>query len=282
MDAMHNASKPSTATISGLAASAAFGLASQADSVVATNRGDMVGSVGVVSGYYVEDDFIEITSTEAPEKRPDVTTEEGVASVRKRLDSLHALFAQAIARGRGTDEATVNKDFGRGAVLVAADALKANMIDSISDSFAEGGEDLSASDMGGDNLKEKPMDEAELLAKHPALHAAMLAQGRKEGEATGLAAEQARVQGHMALGKESGAEKLAYENIESGAELDALTSMAYIKAAGSQAIVNGRKEDDEELTDADNTAPSATDEDAAEDAMLAELAKIDGEEMIDG
>jgi ClpP class serine protease len=120
-----------TAVVSGTAASAAYGIASQCDSIIASDEGDLIGSVGVAIDAYVSSQLISISSTEAPNKRPDLTTEEGKSVVRITLDQIHELFVEQIAKGRGITPEKVNSDYGRGGVLTARHALKAKMIDSI-------------------------------------------------------------------------------------------------------------------------------------------------------
>ena len=124
-------SKPITAKVTNLAASAAYAIASQCNSIVVSNRAARVGSIGVVATFYVYDDEIEITSTQAPKKRPDVTTDEGKAMVREELDAMHDLFVDSIAKGRGKTVETINAEFGQGATLLADNALKRGMIDAI-------------------------------------------------------------------------------------------------------------------------------------------------------
>ena len=50
------------------------------------------------------------------------------------VDGLDELFAEAIADGRGTTIEKVNADFGQGATLLADEAVKRGMIDSIAGS----------------------------------------------------------------------------------------------------------------------------------------------------
>jgi len=157
--ALQDFSKPLDAIISDQAASAAFAIASQADTITATNQAAMVGSVGIVASIQVFDNVVDISSTDAPDKRPDVTTEEGRAVVRKQLDALHELFVEAIAEGRKTTVENVNKNFGQGGILIARDAVKMGMIDSI-------GVKVNVNSKGG----EKAMDLNELKANHRELH----------------------------------------------------------------------------------------------------------------
>lgn len=119
------------------ACSAAYAIPAMAGKIEAINPAVTVGSVGVVASYWADDGVIDITSTEAPDKRPDPSTEEGQAVIRKHLDAIHELFVDAIARGRSFatgKEVTVdmvNRDFGRGAVVLAKEAMRRGMVDKV-------------------------------------------------------------------------------------------------------------------------------------------------------
>jgi ClpP class serine protease len=68
--ALQTFKKPLRAVVDGMAASAAYILASQADKIVATNRGAQLGSIGVAQSFYLDPDIVTITSTEAPKSAP--------------------------------------------------------------------------------------------------------------------------------------------------------------------------------------------------------------------
>jgi len=131
--------KPITAYIGGVGASAAYWLASAADEIVldATSR---VGSVGVVVAYpnpqEDNDGYIEIVNTASPNKRPDVSTEQGKKVITAELDDLADVFIGTIAKNRGVSEVTVRSDFGKGGVLVGQKAVSAGMADRLG-SFEE-------------------------------------------------------------------------------------------------------------------------------------------------
>jgi ClpP class serine protease len=130
LDELEAFSKPKR-VVAASAQSAAFAIASLGGRIEATGRGAQFGSVGVAATMSVDDHVVNIASTAAPKKRPDVRTEQGRADVREYLDQIHALFVETIARGRRTNAARVNASFGRGATLLADAALSAGMIDSI-------------------------------------------------------------------------------------------------------------------------------------------------------
>ena len=117
MDAIAAAQKPVVAQIDGLGTSAAYGIASQADTIQAANRMTRVGSVGVVARMFRDNREINITSTHAPNKAPDARTPEGMTAIKRELDDMHAIFVDAIAQGRNTTPALVNQDYGKGGNL---------------------------------------------------------------------------------------------------------------------------------------------------------------------
>ena len=138
-DAMRSAEKPTTARVTGMAASAAYWLASQTDNIILASPAARVGSIGVAVEIFdftkaLEMEGIEkivLTSTDAPLKRPDVTTEEGQELIVDSLDDMHNIFVQYVAEGRGTTPGDVTSDFGQGGMLIAENALRVGMVDSI-------------------------------------------------------------------------------------------------------------------------------------------------------
>jgi len=129
--------KATIAHIAGSAASAAYWIASAATEIAADRTG-VVGSIGVVAALskQVGPDSdghvdIEIVSSNAPSKRPDPTSEEGVSEIRAMLDALETQFIADVARSRGVTTAKVKADFGRGGVKIGADAKAAGMIDKV-------------------------------------------------------------------------------------------------------------------------------------------------------
>jgi len=75
------------------ACSAAYAIAAAAGPITATNAAAEFGSIGVAASVVLDDDVVDITSTEAPNKRPDASTPEGQAVIREHLDAIHELFA---------------------------------------------------------------------------------------------------------------------------------------------------------------------------------------------
>jgi len=98
------AKKPVVAYVDGSAASAAYWIAAAADRVVMSKTG-MVGSVGAVVGISTKKDegTVEIVSSQSPNKRPDVTTDQGRAQIQTLIDSLAQVFVEDVAAYRNTD-----------------------------------------------------------------------------------------------------------------------------------------------------------------------------------
>jgi len=137
-DAIRNSAKPVTAFVTGMAASAAYWLASQAREIV-VDRTAMVGGIGVVATVSRQEATdangrrsYEIVSSNAPNKRPDLNTEEGRASIQTEVDAIEAQFIADVAAGRRTSPAIVRTQFGRGAMIAAANAISLGMADRVS------------------------------------------------------------------------------------------------------------------------------------------------------
>lgn len=226
--ALEQASKPITARASE-ACSAAYAIAAMASKIEAKTAAASFGSVGVAHVVRVDESVVTVTSTEAPEKRPDVTTEEGKASVRKYLDAIHDLFVDAIARGRGTTAAKVNAEFGRGGVVLADEAKRRGMVDAVIKPKlrvvrAEDETRPTAEDDSQPRAVAKPegpsgtqgvrrMNSLEdLQAQFPALYEAAVARGEERG----VAKERSRVSAHIKLGDKTGAVAFAHQAIVEG------------------------------------------------------------------
>ena len=101
VSAIELSKKPITAEVE-QAASAAYALISPSNKIVAKSKASSFGSIGIVTSRYVNKAVVDITSTEAPNKRPDASTEQGKAVIREELDAVHELMTDAIAAGRKT------------------------------------------------------------------------------------------------------------------------------------------------------------------------------------
>lgn len=116
----------------GWAASAAYFIISPAHRIV-VNDWASVGSIGVVIGVppKMEGDYIEFVSTNAPKKRPDISTEEGKKVYQDKADYMGDLFAKAVANYRGVSLEKVVNDFGMGGTLIGKQAVSGGLGDAI-------------------------------------------------------------------------------------------------------------------------------------------------------
>lgn len=162
--------KPVTAVNTGRVASAAYWLASAAPKIISTSPANLTGSIGVVAVAIDRTDrdrkfgVVTVVSRNAPDKRPDLSTEAGRAVIQDQVDSLERAFIERVAEGRGLSADVVRATFGRGRMLVAVDpdgakpsALSVGMIDEVIDGF---GSSSSAAQAGPAALLEQPVNEA--------------------------------------------------------------------------------------------------------------------------
>lgn len=253
--AIENVKKPLTALVVQQAASAAYAMASKANAIYASNPAVSVGSIGVVREYQIDESIVSITSTNAPNKRPDVTTDEGRAAVTAELDALHALFVESIAAGRKTDVKTVNTEFGRGSMVLAGTAITRGMIDGLA---------VKPAGNGKKTPEARAMDKATLYAQHRAVFDAVLADG--------VASERDRVCAHLAAAKTSGLTDDAYAAIEKGEGMTETLRMRHMMAAVSRRDLANFSAD---------TAATVAAAAAADTSAQGAAAKTDAEKVAD-
>ncbi len=134
---IRDCSKPVTAFVGGMAASAAYWLASACGAGITVGSGAILGSVGAVIEYVdIEPMFekmgariIRVVAEQSPNKRLDPESPEGKAELQALVDASGAEFVAGVAEGRGVAEATVMADFGQGLVFDGAEALRRGMAD---------------------------------------------------------------------------------------------------------------------------------------------------------
>lgn len=122
--------KPIYAYADGLCCSGAYWLASACDSLVAAETA-RIGSIGVVCTAYrrSSDQVIEFVAAQSPDKRPDLSTEEGRAVVQRTVDDLAEVFVRRVAGYRElAREAVVAL---RGGVRVGRGAVAAGLADRV-------------------------------------------------------------------------------------------------------------------------------------------------------
>ena len=125
--------KPIIAYASGSCCSGAYWIASACDKILAADTA-ILGSIGVVSIFEKDDEdkTIEIVSSQSPNKRPDINTEEGKAKIQARVDELAEVFIAKVARNRGITAVDVVKNFGAGDVSVGQHAVRNGLADGLS------------------------------------------------------------------------------------------------------------------------------------------------------
>lgn len=265
--------KPIVARVSN-AHSAAYTLAAMCNRIEAMGPASMFGSVGVAVRYsrWTDQEIIDITNTDSPDKRPDPTTDEGKAVIRRELDAIQDLVVDAIARGRtaagkSIKAAEVSAAFGAGASFTAAEARRRKMIDSVGkvgrpssrpdpgtvpldDDF-----DASANEehapaaagattaSGGEEteiMTEPKLTLARLKAEYPEIY-----QAAKDD---GVTEERDRVESHLVLGEATGEDgmKIALEAAKTGKALTGAMQAKYM-AAG---LRKNDRDDRQEETDA--------------------------------
>lgn len=122
--------KPLAAYVEGYGASAAYWLASAAETVIVDDTA-LVGSIGTILG--VPDPAkrpstrIDIVSSQSPKKRPDVTTAEGRAVLQQMADDMTEVFISKVALYRDLDPAQILAI--EGGMLIGQQAIDAGLAD---------------------------------------------------------------------------------------------------------------------------------------------------------
>ena len=119
------------AYVGGSGASAAYWIASAASEVV-VDATALIGSIGVVLNVSVNKEqdgkkSYEIVSGTAPNKRPNIETDEGRAEITKTVDALADVFVSKVARNLGVSADKVPEMGGHGGLKVGAEAVAAGL-----------------------------------------------------------------------------------------------------------------------------------------------------------
>lgn len=270
-------------TKASLAASAAYAIAAMGGKIEALTAASTFGSIGVVATYFLDDETVDITSTEAPNKRPDPSTPEGQAVIREHLDAIHDLMVDAIAKGRGKDAETINAKFGGGKVFLAEEAKKRGMVDKIAkpalravpvevidDPTAKTPEPVRGSGStpvvkATQANRTSKMTKEELKAQHPDLYAAVLNEGKELGakaaEETTLKAERDRVESFLIAGEGSGDMKTALEAIRAGTQMTGALQTKFLFAGRNKGDVDARQAESDAANKALEGSPEAASQD---------------------
>lgn len=130
--------KPVTAYVEGMGGSGAYWLAAAAGRIVADETAQL-GSIGVRTTVVDErglDEKLgvkryEIISSQSPLKAQDPATDEGRKALQQTVDAMADVFIGKVAQFRGTSAESVTQDYGRGAMLLARDAVAVGMADAL-------------------------------------------------------------------------------------------------------------------------------------------------------
>lgn len=132
--------KPIWAVADHYAASAAYWIASSAERFYVSPSGD-VGSIGVMAVHAnrqkmceqigVEYTYITSDPYKAEINPTSPLDEAALAHMQSRVDARALQFRKTVARNRGVTEKVVRETFGQGRLVLAADAVKAGMVDGI-------------------------------------------------------------------------------------------------------------------------------------------------------
>lgn len=261
MDSIKGSEKAVTSIVGSMATSAAYGLASQATSVYVRDRGSMLGSAGVAFDTFVFDGEIKeisIASTDAPNKRPDLLSDDGQAVVRKELDDIHGLFVESIAKGRNTTVKDINKNYGRGGIVLAREALEVGMIDGIIGDSVQSDTQQTAN---GGKQEVRSMDLKTLQTEHPDVYAEAVEIGAKE--------ERERVNAHLKMGEACGDMEIAHNAIKAGDGMGPALMAEYGAATIRHTAIQNREEDNSDA------GKPKTEIDAADDFDKAIIAAMD-------
>lgn len=198
-------SKPIVAYVGGAGASAAYWIASAADSIVASPTA-VLGSIGVQVAYRepagkAGEKSYKFVSSQSPNKNPEIGTEEAAKQIQATIDAMAQVFVETVARNRGVATETVLTNFGGGGTFVGKSAMEAGLADSIG-SFEAVLAELSTGERQ--------------VAKHTGALAVMAdntftAEERDAHASAAVTAERERVAGLMKLASAHGATSAALD-----------------------------------------------------------------------
>lgn len=124
--------KPIVAYVGGLGASAAYWIASAADSIIA-DRVAVIGSIGVLAivAAQPDDGTMVFVSSQSPNKVLEPDTEKGQASIMRQIDASAAVFIATVARNRGMGEEAIVEAAEFGDIVLGDTAAERGLIDSV-------------------------------------------------------------------------------------------------------------------------------------------------------
>ena len=193
--------KPVEAFVGGMAASAAYYLAS-ASRRITVGSATMLGSIGTVIEYVdLEPMFekmgariIRVVADQSPNKRLDPESAEGQAEMKALVNASAAEFVADVAKGRGISEEAVMANYGQGLVFDGMEAIRRGMADArgtLDDMIAEmAGRDQNLDAAPAAAAKEEtPMEWASITAAALREHRADLVTAIEDGAKASSKAE---------------------------------------------------------------------------------------------
>jgi len=237
-------------------ASAGFMLGSQTNEIIAENDMSIIGSVGVAMDVDTRKGVKSIANSDSPKKRPDTSTDEGIADAREPLDDVFQVLAEKIAIGRGVTAETVKNEYGQGAVMTARTALQRRMIDAIGGAASKSTAPKQAA------KQESRMDAKELKEEHRGTYDAVFEAGRQNGIEAGQATERGNARAHLNLADVSGDYKSAHDGIREGLEVTTEIQSLHQAALMKKAMIAQREGENADDT---GTGAAAADLDEAQE-----------------
>ncbi|SHH25261.1 Peptidase family S49 [Fibrobacter sp. UWH9] len=154
----------------GMMCSAAYWIGSSCEKVFCADNGTL-GSIGVLCSFSKwSEDLIKtqvVVSDLSPDKAATPDTPEGLALIKKELNDLASVFIETVARNRETTYQDVLNNYGKGAVFIGADAVKAGLadgvisLDALCKQMAQGSLSIGGGVMATENKKSAPAASAE-------------------------------------------------------------------------------------------------------------------------
>lgn len=222
--------KPIIAFTDGIAASAAYAIASAADAVFISGDTTAVGSIGIIAAHediskmeekigvktteIYSGKYKRIISLYAP------LSDEGRKALQNEVDYLYSVFIETVAKFRGTTPEDVlsrmSTDSKR--IFIGKQAIDAGLVDGVStlqrliDQPSVSMKAFKAGAMAGDvraqaiTEKEAVMDLKELKEKHPDIYTAVFNEGKVAGIDEGKKAAETELRQKVTDAKKAGAE----------------------------------------------------------------------------
>lgn len=192
---IHTSTKPTVAYVGAMAASAGYWMASAAEQVIISSTG-LVGSIGTVATIDLSEDenTLEIVSSQSPEKRLDASSDEGRASIQSMVDKMAQVFINDVATYRKVSAEHVITYFGKGGLVIGAEAVAAGMADRVGNLeslIMKEGLSMSEENKTQIIIAEENFTPDFFETKHNALYTAIL----NKGIELGAVAERERIEG---------------------------------------------------------------------------------------